>query len=525
VFSLSKIEEVTMKEVVIGLDIGTSSAKAGVFDGQGNVILEATHPYDVVRPKPGWVEQDPETWWTAVKMLSKKLMPRLSAEGMEVRGVAITHQRLTFVPVDGHCKPVRRAILWNDIRCTQEAGWVAKNVGAEGVFRETGCPPGLWTVYKILWLKRNEPSVFNRTWKILLVPDYVTFKLTGNIVTTQSAAVLTGALDIERLDTWNSAFLDAIGVPKTIFVETILPGCRIAGKVTKMAASETGLPVGTPIVTAAGDQPCGSLGAGLTAPGKIAVNGGTSCTTELLCRKLPPRREADYFIEVSPGGDYVLENSVYSGGSALMNWYKATFSFPKTNSDQNVWSLIYGLAQNVSPGSAGMVLVPFFGGAGAPYWDLNARGAIVGLCLDHTSAHFVRAIMEGLAYEVRRSTNLLRKATGEDVAEVLMYGGSSKSSTWNQIFADVLGLKVTVPMTAETTALGAAMCAAVACGLHASLAEAAKNMVHTKQSFAPDPRRQQFYNAFYTQVYDGLYDSLAERIRAAIDLIQEHEMV
>lgn len=514
-----------MKEVLIGFDIGTTSAKGAIFDVDGRTIMEATEPYPVDRPKPGWVEQDPQIWWTAIRKLSRDLMSCIETKKANLCGIGITHQRLTFVPVDKNCKPVYPAILWNDVRCSEEAKWVASKLGAQRVFRETGCPPGLWSVYKILWLKRNEPSVFRQIWKILLVPDYITLRLTGNLATTQSAAALTGALDVEALNRWHVGFLEALDLPISIFVTPILAGCQVAGKVTQVASSETGLPEGTPVVTAAGDQPCGSLGAGLIGPGKVAINGGTSCTTELICGDSPPpRQEPYYFLEVSPTGQYIVENSVYSGGSALMNWFKDTFGVSSMGEKRQpaacIWDAIYGLANDAPPGAEGMVLVPFFGGAGAPYWDLEARGAIVGVSLDHNRAHFVRAIMEGLAFEVRRSIALLQKAIEGGVAEILMYGGSSRSREWNQIFADVLGLPVTVPMTAETTALGAAMCASVGVGVHPSLNEAVRSMVHIKEKFTPDSRIHSFYEAFYRKVYDGLYDNLVDKMKTATHLIR-----
>ena len=210
-------------------------------------------------------------------------------------------------------KPLRRAILWNDIRCNREAEYAAEKLGKLHIFDRTGYPPGQWTLYKALWLKNNEPEVYDKIFKLVLVQDYLIYRLTGNLVTLSGAGTMTGALDIEKPDRWAYDIIGALGVREDIWIDKILPGGTIAGQVTKEAALETGLPEGLPVVTGAGDQPCGILGAGVTQPGEIGINGGTSCTNEFVSAGVPKREAVNYFIELSPSGDYILENYIPGG--------------------------------------------------------------------------------------------------------------------------------------------------------------------------------------------------------------------
>jgi xylulokinase len=281
------------------------------------------------------------------------------------------------------------------------------------------------------------------------------------------------------------------------------------------------------VVTGAGDQPCGILGAGVTQPGELGINGGTSCTNELVSRGVPERKEINYFIEISPSGDYIVENYVPSGGSALMNWYKSNFGYYEVHEaekrDKNIWEVIYSQAADSPVGNRGMMVIPYFQGANAPYWDLAARGMIFGLHTEYGRPHFVRALMEGLAYESRRQVELMERGTNTRVEEIKMYGGSARSDIWNQIFTDVLKKPLHVPETAETTALGAAISAAVACGMYDDFKKAVDRMVSIKRTYQPIPENTRRYDRFYTEVYSTFYDRVQEFMQTIAKINDEDE--
>jgi xylulokinase len=499
-------------QLVLGTDSSTSATKVIAFDAKGKPVAEGSNGYPLYTEYPGWVEQDPEDWWEAFKGACRQVVSNPAVDIKKMVGIGITHQRFTFVPVDQNMKPLRRAILWNDIRCSKEAEYARQKVGKELIFERTGYPPGQWTLYKALWLKNNEPELYDKIYKLVLVQDYLIYKLTGNLVTLEGAGTMTGALDIASPRKWAKDVIKALGVREDIWIEPILPGGAVAGRVTKEAAKETGLPEGLPVVTGAGDQPCGTLGAGVVEPGELGINGGTSCTNELVAKGVPERKKVNYFIEINPSGAYIVENYIPSGGSALMNWYKNNFGYfevseaEKTN--KNIWEVIYNQVGDSPVGNRGMMVVPYFQGANGPYWDLTARGVVFGLHTEYGRPQLLRALMEGLAYESRRQAELMEEGTGTQVEQIKMYGGSARSDYWNQIFTDVFNKTLHLPETAETTALGAAIAAAVGCGMSPDYKKAVDTMVSIRKTYKPVPQNVTRYERFYREVYVKFYDTV-----------------
>jgi xylulokinase len=259
----------------------------------------------------------------------------------------------------------------------------------------------------------------------------------------------------------------------------------------------------------------------------MGINGGTSCTNELVSEKIPERKQVNYFIEISPSGEYIVENYILSGGSALMNWYKNNFGACEVQQAEkekrNVWEIIYGLAGDTPPGNRGMMVVPYFQGANGPYWDMTAKGVIAGLRQEYGRPYFVRGFIEGLAYESRRQMELMESGTKTRVQSVRMYGGSARSDHWNQVFTDVLNRPLHVPDTAETTALGAAISAAVGCGMYTDFRRAAEKMVGIRKSYKPVARNVSRYEKLYTGVYNKLYDQLHDLMREASEIIDNDE--
>lgn len=515
------------EKIVLGVDSSTSATKVIAFSEKGRVLAESANKYPLFMDHPGWVEQDPEDWWKAFVAGCRDVTGNPNVDIKNFAGIGLTHQRFTFVPVDHNMHPLRRAILWNDIRCSREAEFARQTLGAQRIFERTGYPPGQWTLYKALWLKNNEPEIYEKTYKLVLVQDYLIYRLTGKLVTLSGAGTMTGALDIANPDRWATDIIEGLGVRKDIWIDTILPGATIAGTVTAEAARETGLPEGLPVVTGAGDQPCGILGAGVTQPGELGINGGTSCTNEFVAKGVPERKKPDYFIELSPSGDYIVENYIPSGGSALMNWYKNNFGYWETvqaeKTGTNVYEVIYNQAAESPTANRGMMLIPYFQGANGPYWDLDARGVMFGMGMDCGRPQMVRSIMEGLAYESRRQAELMEAGTSTSIERIVMYGGSTKSNLWNQVFADVFNARLEVPHTTETTALGAAISAAVACGMYSTCKESAEKMVSIDKRYAPIPKNAARYERFYRRVYEKFYDSIGHFMRTIAELNEEKD--
>ncbi|MCP4397235.1 MAG: hypothetical protein GY801_08060 [bacterium] len=512
-------------QYVLGVDSSTSATKVIAFGACGEALAETTNTYPLYNEYPTWVEQDAEDWWQAFVNGCRQIMSSPALQGKQPVGLGLTHQRITFVPVDRDMRPLRRAILWNDTRCAEEVEYAAKTIGKQAIFERTGYPPAQWTLYELLWLKNHEPEVYENSYKIFLVQDYLLYKLSGELVMNQGSAAMTGALDIERNGYWAGDIIRALGLREEHWIEKIVPSGSIVGHVTKEAALKTALPEGLAIVAAGGDQPCGILGAGVIETGELGINGGTSCTNELLSDTLPKREALDYHIENSPTGRYIVENCIPSGGSALINWYKKNFGASEIlraeREGKSVWDLIYQTAAEGPAGNRGMIVVPYFQGANGPYWNLEARGMMFGLHSDYGRSFLVRGLIEGLAYESRREAELMETGIESAIRQIKMYGGSAKSDLWNQIFADVFNKPVQVPDSNEATALGAAICAAVACGMHESFKEAVEAMVRIKKRYEPIPQHVNVYEKFYQEVYLELYERVRDLSRTVARINNE----
>lgn len=512
-------------ELVIGVDISTTSTKAIIYDQKGKEIATGRSEYKVLRPRPGWSEQKAEWWWEAFCQACRQAVSHPQVKAESLRAIGITHQRQTFVPVDSQMKPLRDAILWNDTRCGKQAEWATQKLGIGKIYERTGLPPGTWSLYKTIWLKEKEPDVFKATCKFLMVPDYVIYLLTGEIATSSGTAALTGGLDITNPDKWAEDVMETYGVPLNKWVTPILSGGEVVGRVSSSGEKATGLPKGLSVVLTAGDQPCGTLGVGITEPGIMGINGGTSCCSEVYTPELPMNPSMSYFIEVSPLGGYLPESAVNSGVSALMSWYRDNFAYEEQQrvkkSGEDVWDIIYNQAKDVPAGSLGLMVVPFFQGALAPYWDIRSRGVIAGFLMDHGKPHLVRAIMEGQAYESQKMREMMEEGTGILVKELRMYGGAAKSDIWNQIFADIMNVVICTTSTTETTALGAAICAAKGGGVYSSMQEAVRAMVKLKDRYVPDPETAGLYSRLYEEGYKPLYGRIQHQMHQ-ISVITGH---
>lgn len=510
----------TQVPYLLAADIGTTATRVVLFDASGGVVAEARLPVQPKHPQPGQAEVEAEVWWSTFCQATRQVLAGGKAEA--VAGLAITHQRQSFVPVDRSMRPVRPAILWYDTRASSQAEWAREHVGAGHIYRRTGSPPGRRAAYKVMWLKEHEPNIFRRTYKILFIPDFLIYRLTGELVTSPGTSAASGCLDVAHPDLWARDILEALDISFDLWVTPIRRSGTVVGQVTHAGAEATGLTAGTPVVLAAGDQPCGNLGCGVVRPGMMGINGGTSCALETPTEQLTLDEAISFFVDFSPVGYYVAENGITSGGAALFGWFRREFTpSPKVQKEvAGIWEHIYeDLVGQTSPGNLGLMLVPYLRGANGPYWDNRARGLLAGLRLDHGRAHLARALLEGLAYEARRIVESMEIASGTLIEDIRMYGGSSKSQQWNQTFADVLNRPVRVTHLEEPPALGAAIAAGTGVGLFADMAQAARAMVQVKQVFEPRSTVAPLYDRLYHEVYRHLYASLSELMARASDII------
>jgi len=505
------------------IDAGTTGERTMIFDAKGGVIAWKHIEHTSYFPKPAWVEQETTDWWDRVCKTSRAVLEEAAGKGITpdmIAGVSVTNQRETIVPVDEDTEPLRRAIVWQDRRAVPQCDWIKKNIGEDVVYRIAGLTVDpYFSAPKVRWIKEHEPRVYEKTYKFLLVHDYIIAKLSRVFVTGWDNASRTMLFDIERFS-WSDELLDSLGIEREKMPEPHPPG-EAVGEVTKEAAEETGFAEGTPVVCGGGDQQCGAIGVGVVQPGRIKATTGTGTFILSFLDKpsFDPERRVLCSCHGVPGR-WVQEASIFSTGT-IYRWFRDQFGHMEKAFAEIVgtdpYQILNDEAASAPAGSNGVLVMPHFVGAGAPYWNPYARGVIVGLALGHKRSDLVRAILEGAALEIRKNIEVM-KELGTPIHEMRVTGGATRNPHFNQIQADIYGLPVLRGQVEESTALGCAILAGVGTGLFKSVPEAAEEMVRIAERYEPRPENKKRYDKLFKihkKVYEalekaGVYRDLAE---------------
>jgi len=496
---------------LLGLDVGTTGAKAVLVDASGAVRATATRAYPLLVPRPGWTEQDPDAWWEASVEAIREALVRSAVPPVQVAAVGLTGQMHGLVALDAAGRVLRPAILWNDQRTHEECAWITERVGAERLIALTGNPALTgFTAPKLLWLRRHEPDVYARVAHVLLPKDYLRFRLADVLATDVADASGTTWLDVRRR-TWSEEMLAALEVPRA-WLPTMHESPEVTGRLTRAAAEATGLAEGTPVVAGAGDQAAQAVGTGIVHEGLVAVTIGTSGVVfaHLDAPRIDPQGRVHAFCHAVPGRWHVMGVMLSAGGS--LRWLRDALGAWSARDALDPYEQMTAEAAGVPPGAEGLLFLPYLTGERTPHADPFARGAFVGLTLRHTRAHLVRAVLEGVAFGLRDALEIIR-GMGVAVAEVRASGGGARSPLWRQILADVLGVEVVTVTTTEGAAYGAALLAGVGAGLFASVEAACQTAVARTGRTVPDGERVERYEALY-RAYAALYPALRASARA-----------
>ena len=491
------------RDLVIGIDCSTTAAKAVVWDAQGRAVAEGRVPIARTSPHPGWGEQDPIDWWRAVVTAVEAAARQVDAK--RVASLCVTHQRETFVCLDAEGAAIRPALLWLDTRATDE---IAAH-GSARLHAVTGKPPNATTSwFKLLWLRRHEPQVLERTRWVAEVHAYLVHRMTGLWRTSHGSVDPLGVLDM-RSFALDDELLGQAGLRPEQIPDIYAPG-DVLGGLQDEVAERMGLTPGLPVVAGLGDGQAAGLGAGITAPGAAYLNLGSGIVSGTF--------SADYLwgqefrtMSGAAAGTYMPETFI-GGGTLNVAWFVERFSDIPARPfglEVSAEQVLEAAAARLAPGSDGLLALPYLTGALSPYWDGNARGLFFGLSPQHGKAHLYRALLEGLAMEQRLSTVGAERALGAPIERFRAMGGGSRSPLWCQIMADVLRRPVEVTRETETTCLGAGMLAAVGAGLHPDLAAAASAMSGVGRIFRPHEPACAAYDPFY-EIYLGLYPRLRD---------------
>ncbi|TDA26540.1 MAG: hypothetical protein DSO00_07420 [Archaeoglobi archaeon] len=433
---------------VLGIDAGTTGIRAGVYSLEGKLVAQSYTEFPSYYPHPGWVEQNAEDWWKSVVKACNTAVKLANGQD-DIFAISVTNQRETIVPVSKTGTPLTRAIVWQDRRTVEEVRRI-KSIMGEEISKITGLKPDpYFSLPKILWWMKNQPEIVEKTWKFMLVHDYLVYKLTGNVVTDYSNASRTMLMDLRKRK-WSDKIAETFGVDLEKF-----PEIRNSGEVAgELKNREIDIRSGPIVAVGGGDQQCSALGQGVVEEGKIKSTTGTGTFMIAPVEKMYGGNII-YSAHVVP--KIVAEVRIFTTGS-LLEWVKKNFFQNETYDVLNAEAKVSGV------GARGLMVFPFFSGAGCPHWNPEAKGTIYGLTLGHSRGDIARAVMESVAFEVKTNIDLM-ESLGIKIAELRLDGGAAKSALWNQIFADVTKKPCLVSEDVEATARGAAMLACLSAGL------------------------------------------------------------
>lgn len=480
---------------VIGVDLGTSAVKTLLIGQDGSVKAEATREYPLFHEKSGWSEQEPEDWVTGTVGALQELVRESGVQPQDIEGMSFSGQMHGLVLLDGDNKPVRRAILWNDTRTTEQCREIERALGDKllGVTRN----PALegFTLPKILWVKQHEPQTYAKAKLFLLPKDYLRLRLTGASHMDLSDAAGTLLLDVAGKH-WSEDVLNAFDLPAS-FCPPLVEASGLVGTLSPEAASATGLSEATKVFAGGADNACGAIGAGILSPGVTLCSIGTSgvVLTYEADASADYAGKVHFFNHGKPDAYYAMGVTLAAGYS--LSWFRNTFAKGES------YDQLLGGVDAIPAGSGGLLFTPYLVGERTPHPDAVIRGSFIGMDGSHTRAHFARAVMEGITFSLNESIDLFR-AAGKTVDTIVSIGGGAKNPVWLQMQADVFQANVVALENEQGPGLGAAMLAAVGCGWFASLDACGEVFVKRARTYAPNPAASEAYGKLF-RIYQQVY--------------------
>jgi xylulokinase len=492
-----------MQKYLLGIDLGTSSLKAVLFDVELNSIASSVMSYPSLYPREGWVEQDATVWWSAVIQAMKEILEKSRINPADIAGIGIDSQSSVALPLDINGHPLRPGPLWMDRRSDRQCEWIEKVD-----------PHGFWDITanrndpsnfgpKVLWIKDNEPELYKKTEMFLHANGYLIYKLTGEFSMDISEAALTQLCNA-RESCWSEEILKALGIDREKLPE--IYGCTdIISGVNRQASQITGLTEGTPVVAGLVDAAASGVGSGINRPGQIYVTAGTVQGAGLSLEK-------PYFNKLLHTFHYVLHKTWvvmgavdFSGG--ILRWFNKLLG----NKD---YSEITRLANSSKAGHKFLLFIPYMVGQRSPLWNSNTRGVIFGLDPTTNKQDLIRMIMEGCSYGMRYIFDIFEKSDIH-TKRVIMTGGSTRIKMWNQILADIIGKIVDIPKNMDVAPLGSAITAGLGVGIYKDLKEISHRL-KVSQTYIPEEKNRKLYDRMY-----AVYCSLFNNIQQQYDMLAE----
>jgi len=504
---------INIGDYILSLDAGTTASKISLFDSQGNLASISTHEYTLLTPTALAVELPTEKFWEAFRLGTLDVLRESKVDPKDIKAFSLSTQGETLILIDKDGKPLRNAISWMDNRAQKEAEILSQQFPNEEVYKITGQVSIVptWPATKLLWIKNNEPDIFKKIYKVLLVEDYLIWRLTKQFTCEGSLICSTVYWNITT-EKWWDEMLDYLGISHGQLPEIKYSG-EAVGNITANVAKDLGLTSNVVVSMGALDQACGTIGVGNVKPGIFTENTGAALAICATQDKTTPTFDEQRRMPVHYHGlpkRYMFHT--FTTGGMVLRWYRDKFfaDVMKTALEKRIdaYDLITEMVDKIPAGSDGLVMLPHLQGAMAPEDNPKARGVFYGFTLKHEKAHFARAIMEAIAFIVRRNLDIIEDLK-IDVNEIRVLGGGARSDVWNQIKADITGKTVVRTINEEAACLGAAIFAGKGAGIYSSIEDAASQMVSIKKKYNPNESNVEVYNNAYLK-YIKLYEDLRE---------------
>lgn len=501
---------------MIGIDIGTTSTKAVLFDESGKVMGNANEEYPLYTPSPSVAEQDPEEIFAAVIAAVRHVMKESGTRPDQIRFASFSSAMHSVIPIDCSGQPLMRCLTWADNRSAEWSERLKNEMGGHDIYRRTGTPiHPMSPLTKLLWLKNDHPDIFEKAYKFVSIKEYVVHKMFGQYVIDYSIASCTGLMNLEQLD-WDEEALKVAGITREHLSE-LVPTTHVLQGMSPKYADEMGLSPSTPFVIGASDGVLSNLGVGAIDPGVVAVTIGTSGAIRTVVDRPKTDPKGRIFCYALTDKHWVIGGPVNNGG-VIFRWVRDEFAASEVETAKRLgispYDVLTKIGERVRPGADGLIFHPYLAGERAPLWNPNARGSFFGLTLHHQKEHMIRAVLEGVIYNLYTVLLAMEEQIGRP-RQIKATGGFARSPLWRQMMADIFDQEVIIPESFESSCLGAVVLGLYALGDIDSF-DIVKEMVGGTYEHTPTPEHAAIYKLLlpiYIRISRKLeeeYEAIAE---------------